>query len=159
MFQAHRRGIRGGLNTRTMHHLAAGLAAAGLVVLLSGCSAATRPDPAGAFDEITRRSLNEDGAYVRAHLSPSYLTAAKAPQADAQLNEFIRGLMAQLQLCRATSVEKTDDLNRVTIEAACVQNGSIQQCKFDLVYDKKTGWMLASPARDTKPLEKKTPKP
>jgi hypothetical protein len=147
LFQKHRRGLRSCLFVASV---------AGLFALLAGCSA-TRPDPAQSFDEITRRSLNEDTPYVRANLAPAYLAAAKAPQADAELNEFVHKLMAQLQLCRSVSVQKTEDPDKVTIEAACVQGGSIQQSKFDLVYDQKTGWMLAAPARDTQPLQKKNP--
>jgi hypothetical protein len=65
--------------------------------------------------------------------------------------------MAQLQLCRSISVQTTEDPNKVTVEAACAQTGSIQQSKFDLVYDAKNGWMLAGPARDTHPM-RETPK-
>ena len=128
------------------------LAAMGVFALLPGCSAAARPDPGQAFDEITRRSLNEETQYVRAHLAPSYLAAAKAQNANVESDEFIRALMTQLQLCRSTVVQKTGDPNSVTVEAACVQSGTIMQSKYDLVYDKKSGWMLAVPAYDTHPM-------
>jgi len=134
------------------------LSIAGLFAVLPGCSAA-KPDPAQAFDEITRRSLNDDTQYVRARLAPSYVAEAKARNANVESDEYIRTLMAQLQLCRSISVQKTEDPNKVTVEAACAQSGSIQQSKFDLVFDPKNGWMLAAPARDTHPMREtqKTP--
>ena len=134
------------------------LCVAGLFIALPGCSAA-KPDPAQAFDEITRRSLNDDSQYVRARLAPSYVAEAKAQHANVESDEYIRALMTQLQLCRSISVQKTEDPNKVTVEAACAQSGSIQQSKFDLVFDAKNGWMLAAPARDTRPMQetKKTP--
>ena len=158
MFQQNQRPFRENLSMRSSPGLAVALSLAGLFALLPGCSAA-RPDPAQAFDEITRRSLNEDVQYVRARLAPSFIAAARAQHANVDSDEYVRSLMAQLQLCRSTSVLKTDDPDRVTVETACVQSGSIQQSKFDLIYDKKSGWMLSAPAYDTRPLPKAKPNP
>jgi hypothetical protein len=152
LFERQRRRIGSRVPTRSTPGLTVLFSVTGLIALLSGCSAAARPDPGQAFDEIARRSLNEETQYVRAHLAPSYLAAAKAQHANVESDEFIRGLMTQLQLCRSTNVAKTGDPNTVTVEAACVLSGAMVQSKFDLVYEKKSGWMLAAPAYDTRPM-------
>jgi hypothetical protein len=126
---------------------------------VAGCSAAARPDPGQAFDEITRRSLSEDLPYVRARLAPSFVAQVKAEGGNAESDDYVRKLMADLQRCRSFSWQKSDDPSRATVEAACVQPAGILQGKYELIYDKERGWLLAKPAYDLRQMEasKKTP--
>jgi hypothetical protein len=125
--------------------------------LLVGCSAATRPDPAQAFDELTKRSLNDDAEYVRAHVAPGVLAAAKGHPGKADTT--LSSLMNELQRCRSMGWRKTEDPNKVAVDAACAEAGMVQQATFDMTYDPKVGWILATPARDKRPLEKAEKKP
>lgn len=122
--------------------------------LLLGCSAATRPDPGQAFDEITRRSLNDDAEYVRAHVAPGVLAGTQAEPARGDSSKAVSSLMSELQRCRSLTWRQTDDPNRVTLDAACIEAGTVQQATFDMTYDPKVGWMLATPAHDRRPLNK-----
>jgi len=144
-----------------------GLRKSGLAVLLAvlaapllvGCSAATRPDPAQAFDEITKRSLNDDAEYVGARVAPGVLAGGKTEPGKADSPKTVAGLMNELQRCRSLGWRKTDDPDKVAVDAACVEAGTVQQATFDMTYDPKVGWMLATPAHDKRPLEKAEKKP
>lgn len=130
-----------------------GVLALAVLAALPGCAAPGRPDPMQAFDELTKRSLSEDAAYVKAHLSPAFVAEQKTKGVSAESDGYVRDLMGELQLCRPLSLRKTEDPNRVTVEAARVQTGSIMQGKFDLAFDPQGGWMLVRRIYDVRPFE------
>jgi hypothetical protein len=120
----------------------------------SGCAAPERPDPAEAFDELCKRSLADDAAYVRARLSPSFTEAADCEGSGIESPEFITDIMQLLRLCRGRSWRKTDRLDRVVVEGVGLSlPGAVSRFSVDMVYDREVGWQLARPPYGVRRLQ------
>ncbi|MFH1417474.1 MAG: hypothetical protein ABII12_04210 [Planctomycetota bacterium] len=131
----------------------------GLMIFGLGCSASDRPCPVAAFDELSKRALNSDVEYVRARLSPAFVKQAGGDEAALASDEFVRSMMSQLQVCRALSSEAVaDDPDKVVLRVAGIQSGRVWEHRFDMTYDRKIGWQLASDGHDSRPMHQQPEK-
>jgi hypothetical protein len=124
------------------------------LLLGSGCAQAERTDPMVAFNEIAQRALQSDAAYVRDHLSASFVKQAKAQGDDVESEAFLRELMAALQVCRATACQESEDPDQVVIEAASVRRGKLRPFLYHMAFHGKHGWQLASKGQEQQPPAK-----
>lgn len=133
-------------------------AAAGLVCLvgLTGCAAPARPSPVDAFDTITKRALEGDSEFVRAHLDTSDMGrwSEDGPSSDSEA--FVPDILTRLQFCRPLSWEAGSTPDRAVVEAASIQpglfGGAMWKFRIDMIYDAGHEWRIASPPRDQRPI-------
>ncbi len=121
-------------------------------VFTLGCANPQRPDPGEAFNELSKRSLESDIAYVRARLAPGLIEQAKEDGTDVEVDAFVNQIMSELQVCKSQGWEKTESPERVRIEAAGIKPGRVYRKHYDMIYDEKSGWLLATRAYDESPI-------
>lgn len=122
--------------------------------LLAGCASPKRPDPYAAFDEIARRSLREDVAYVKGHLAPGLieeLGGRDEADADRVVREFMQDLQRFQSLAPLGTVAPSEGREAVIRAKGLRQTpggGGAVQCRFKMLFDSDAGWLLASRAFD-----------
>lgn len=148
-------GSRAAVSNRTARALAPVLITMACLTS-AGCAAPhpARPDAMAAFNTLTRRALDGDADYVRAHLAEAFHESAGDPNLDPNAAYFTRYPAEQLAFCRAESASQDGD--RAVIDAAQFQGGllgaSVWRCSIDMIYDEKNGWLLAGPPYRQRPI-------
>ncbi len=138
---------------RPVQALAALMLAGLWLASAGGCAAPGRPDPAAAFDEICKRSLGDDAAYVRARIASSFSEPGDVEKSAAESPKFMKEIMQQLRVCRGRSWMKTAHPDKVVVEGVGLSlPGAVSTFRVDMVYDRKVGWQLATPVYDVRRL-------
>jgi len=152
----------------TKQHIKLGSCAVALVLALSALGCGDRKDgvksdgDAGmtateAFSKMAERAMAEDHAYLKEHMTPATLAAAKAA-AGGDEAKGVRDLAMQLQRSTANACEsKPGDGKHMVVKAAAdrlLPEGVLGEYRVDMMQDAKYGWLLASLPYDKRPISK-----